>query len=155
MTDSDAIAALVRVVRGVQRLMDIADEMDQEGQISVGAPLVIISFFQALRVVVDFVGDAVPAGAFAGNLVALILEANVDEVPRLRGRIFLAKSRIVGTGRSGLHRECDRSLVGRHAEDVGDMTPRRGREVVRRDHRDDAMPITSPCERAPRQQQNG
>ena len=53
------VAALVGVSRGVERLMDIADEVDQEGQIAVGAEAVVTAVFEASGIFVDFAGDAV------------------------------------------------------------------------------------------------
>jgi hypothetical protein len=66
--DLDAIATSVRVIRGVQRLMDIADEMDQERQIAGSAPPVVVLFFEASRIFVDLAGDAVTAAASRGNV---------------------------------------------------------------------------------------
>ena len=41
--DLDAIAAEVRVVRGMQWLMDVADKMNQKRQIAFGAPSIIVA----------------------------------------------------------------------------------------------------------------
>jgi len=48
--DRDAIAAAIFVIRSVQRLMDVADKMDQKRQITFGAPAVVVAVFQALGV---------------------------------------------------------------------------------------------------------
>ena len=66
--DRDAVAAAILVVRSVQRLMDVADKMDQECEIAAGAPAVEIAVFEALRIFVDFRGHAFAAGASRGNV---------------------------------------------------------------------------------------
>ena len=101
----DAIASPVRVVRSVKRLMHIADKMDQERQITGSAPSVISPFFEACRVFINLTGDAVTAGASRRNVCSLILQTNVDEMPRRRRTIFFAKLRI-RTDRGVFHRGC-------------------------------------------------
>src|ERR1039458_8314918 len=89
--DRHAITAAVRVVRGVERLMDVADKVDQERQITGSAPAVVFALFQALRIFIDFPCHAVSAGASCRNVRSLVLQTNVDEVPWPRQRIFIAE----------------------------------------------------------------
>ena len=70
--DWNAVAAAVRIAGGVQRLMDVADEVDHEGQISERPPAVVVPVFQTLRVLVDFGGDAVAARASRGDVGTIV-----------------------------------------------------------------------------------
>ena len=90
--DLDTVAAVIGIVGRMERLMEIADKMDQEREVAGRAPSVVISVFQSLRVFVDFIGDAVTARASPGDVPSRIAQTNVDEVPRTRRRSFLAKS---------------------------------------------------------------
>src|SRR5579863_3349036 len=62
--DVDCLAgsAPVCVSRGMQRLMDIGHEMNEEGEIACGAPFVELPDAQPMRVLVDFGGYAVSIG---------------------------------------------------------------------------------------------
>ena len=82
--DLDTVAAVIGIVGRMERLMEIADEMDQEREVTGRAPSVVISVFQSLRVFVDFIGDAVTARASPGDVPSRIAQTNVDEVPRTR-----------------------------------------------------------------------
>ena len=54
-------SATIRVGSGMQRLVNIADEMDQEGEVAGCTPFVIIALAKATGKLVDFGGDAIPA----------------------------------------------------------------------------------------------
>jgi hypothetical protein len=72
--DEDAIASPVRIVRGVQGLMNVADEMDQECQTAGSAPSVVVPFLEASRVFIDFAGDADTTGASPRNVRSTVLQ---------------------------------------------------------------------------------
>ena len=150
--DLDAIAAEVRVVRGMQWLMDVADKMDQKRQIAFGAPAIVVALFQALRVFVDFRGHAFSTGAACGNVGSPILQTNVDEVPSRRRPIFLAKL-VIRTIRSNFHRSRNRSFVRRDTQDVRHMARSRRRKIVGRNNRDDFVPVRPPTPRHHRTEQ--
>ena len=73
--DDYAIAAAVSVVGGMQRLMNVADKVDEERQVAGAAEAVVVRVFQTLRVLLDFSSDAVAAGASRGNVGAPVLQA--------------------------------------------------------------------------------
>jgi len=52
--DHHAITATVRVIRRMQRLMDVADKVDEERQTAGSTPSVVVPLFKASRVFVDF-----------------------------------------------------------------------------------------------------
>jgi len=66
-------AAAIGIRRGMQRLMDVADEMDEEREVAGGAPFVVITVTKALRVLVDFGHDAIPVRAARRNIRFLVL----------------------------------------------------------------------------------
>ncbi|MGC2443466.1 MAG: hypothetical protein WA409_08775, partial [Candidatus Binatus sp.] len=72
-----------------------------------------------------------------------ILNAEVDEVPRLGPAILIAKHGI-GTDRRRFHRGHKRSFVGGDAKDTRHMTLRRGSKIVRRDDGDDFVAVSTP-----------
>ena len=131
------------VARGVQRLMDVADEVDQEGEIAERAPAVVVPVFQTLGVLVDFSGDAVAAGASRGDVGAPVLQTDVDEVPGRGCMVFVAEFSVRQNRRS-LHRGCEPSFAGRRAEDACDVTRGGGSEIVRGDDRDDFVAVEAP-----------
>jgi hypothetical protein len=47
----------------MQRLVDVADETNEKGELTGGTPLVVIPITKALRVLIDFGRDAVPLWA--------------------------------------------------------------------------------------------
>lgn len=61
----DAIAAPVCVCGGVQRLVNIADELNEERQITDAASFVAMTLFEAFGVFADLRGDAVSARGIA------------------------------------------------------------------------------------------
>ena len=143
--DLDAIAPLVSVVRRMQRLMQIADKMDQERQIAGSPPSVVVLFFEASRIFVDLAGDAITAGASQRQSIrSTVFQTNVDEVPGRRRRIFFAELP-VRANRGRFHRGCN--LIRRHAKDVRHMALRCLGEVVRRNDCDDFVPLISPAPR--------
>jgi hypothetical protein len=64
----DAIASLVHVVGGMERLMQIADKMDQERQIACRTPLVVVPSSEATREFVDLSGDTIAIGTSFSNV---------------------------------------------------------------------------------------
>jgi hypothetical protein len=56
--------------------------------------MVIVPVFEALRIFVDLIGDAVALGASFGDVGSGILQTDVDEVPSRGSGIFDAKFRI-------------------------------------------------------------
>ena len=126
--------------------MDIADEVDQEGEIAERSPAVVVPVFQALGVLVDFGGDAVAAGASRGDVGAPVLQAEVDEVPGRGCMVFVAEFSI-GQNRRSLHRGCEPAFAGRCAEDACDVTRGGGSEIVRGDDRDDLVAVKAPSPR--------
>lgn len=147
--DRYAVAAAVGIAGRVQRLMDIADEVDQEGEITERAPAVVVPIFQALGVLVDFGGDAVAAGTSRGDVGAPILQTDVDEVPG-RGRMVFVAEFSIRQNRCGLHRGCEPAFAGRRTEDAGDVTRGGGSEIVRGDDRDDFVAVKAPGPRRDR-----
>src|ERR1700682_2306154 len=71
--DYHAIAATVRVVRRMQRLMNVADKMDQECEIAGRAPAVVARLLEASRVLLDFTGDAISPRTSRRNVAPLVL----------------------------------------------------------------------------------
>lgn len=71
----------VGIVRGVQGLMDVANEVNQKRELADRAPFVVVPFLEAPGVLVDLRGYEVPLRASSGYVAFLILQADVDEMP--------------------------------------------------------------------------
>jgi hypothetical protein len=54
----DAVAAFVGIGRCMQRLVDVAHKMEQEREVAAGAPSIIASSAEPIRIFVDFGGYA-------------------------------------------------------------------------------------------------
>jgi len=65
----------------VQGLVNIADQMNQEGQITAGAPFVTIPLFEAVHVLIDFRRNADPARASRRSISPPVLQTDVNVVP--------------------------------------------------------------------------
>ena len=92
--DQDAIASQILIVGGMQRLMEVGDEMDQECEVAISSPPVLTSLFEALRIFVNLARHAVAGGTSTRNVDARIQQTDVDEVPGFRRRVFFAELRI-------------------------------------------------------------
>ena len=77
----DAVAASVRVSGRVQRLVNIANEVNEERQIAVATPLIAIAVFETFRVLIDLRGHTVSTGTPRRHIFPLVLQTDVDEVP--------------------------------------------------------------------------
>jgi hypothetical protein len=77
-----ARAAAVGIRRRVQRLMDVAHEMDEKCQSARGAPFIVTAILKAKGVLVDFRGNAVAVWAAGLQILLTILKAQIDVVPR-------------------------------------------------------------------------
>jgi hypothetical protein len=73
-----------------QGLMDVADEMDEKGQVA-GGSICRNPFTEPLRILVDFRGDAIPWWAPRSHILLSVLMADVDVMPRSRCPVFLVK----------------------------------------------------------------
>ena len=87
-----ARAAAISVGDRMQRLMDVADEVDEKGEVAGCAPFVVIPVAKPAGVLVDFRLDAIPLRTPRRHVAIAILQANVDKVPGRRGPIFLAEA---------------------------------------------------------------
>ena len=74
----------IRVVRGMEGLMDVADKMDQERQIAGSAPSVVFPSFSRLEYSSILPVTQLPPGHRAGTSASPISQTNVDEVPGSR-----------------------------------------------------------------------
>src|SRR6266481_380 len=126
--------------------MDVADKMDQESEVAVSSETIVVSVFEALRVLVDFPRNAISTGASRGNIGAPVMQTNIDEVPGPRRFIFSTELEIRSV-RSYLHGRCNCSFLRRYAQDARHVARGHRSEIVRRDHRDDLVPIRSPTPR--------
>src|ERR1700730_6687487 len=62
-------------------LVNIADEVNEERQITVAAPFVAISLFEVFGVFVDLRGDAGSARTSHRHVTPAVLQTDVDEMP--------------------------------------------------------------------------
>jgi hypothetical protein len=83
--------AAIRVRRSMKRLMYVAHEMDQEGEVAGGTPFIVIAVAKTTSILIDFRRDAISAWAPRWQIVLVILKANIDVMPGCRGPIFLAE----------------------------------------------------------------
>src|SRR5271155_1386717 len=74
----------------MQRLMDVADDMNQKCQVAFRAPAIVASRTQAFGELVDLSGGALSPDASRENLALGVLQAQVDVMPRGRARILPA-----------------------------------------------------------------
>jgi hypothetical protein len=77
-----ARAATIGVGRGMERLMDIADEMDEKRKVTSSTPFIVIAILKATGVLVDFSGNAVAVWAAGLQVLLTILKAQINVVPR-------------------------------------------------------------------------
>jgi len=68
----DAIAATIGIGSRAQRLMNVADQMNEKGEIAVTTPFVAIALFEAVGVFVDLRGDARSARTACRPIASLI-----------------------------------------------------------------------------------
>ena len=62
--------------------------------VAISAPPVVTSLFETLSIFVDLACHAVAGGTSQRHIDSPVYQADVDEVPRLRRRIFFAELRI-------------------------------------------------------------
>src|SRR5882757_5484541 len=72
--NNHAVAATVRVVRRMERLMNVADKMNQKREIAGSSPTIVVFLLEAPRVLVDFTGDAIATRASRRNIAPLVLQ---------------------------------------------------------------------------------
>ena len=77
----DTIAAFVRVGGRVQGLVNIANRMNEERQITASAPFVAIPLLEAVHVLIDFRRNADPARASRRSISPPVLQTDVNVVP--------------------------------------------------------------------------
>jgi hypothetical protein len=77
----DTIAAFVRVGGCVQGLVNIANQMNQERQITAGAPFVTIPLFEAVYVLIDLRRNADPGRASRRQISPPVLQTDVNVMP--------------------------------------------------------------------------
>jgi hypothetical protein len=134
----------------MQRLMDVADKVDQERQIAGSAPAVVPPLFQALRILVDFAVTQFPLGHRPGTST------------RRSVRQMSMKCQAAVEGSSSRNSTSEATSIAVAIVLRPACTPRmfchvascRRTEVIRRYDRDDSVPIISPAPCALRREQN-
>jgi hypothetical protein len=86
-----ACLATIRVRRSMQRLMDVAYQMEQKREVASGAPLIVVTIASATSVLINFPRDTIPLWAPGGQIFLTILQADVDVMPGRRRAIFFPK----------------------------------------------------------------
>ena len=79
--DGHAVAAAVGIRRAVQRLMNVANEVDQQAEIPFAAKFVELALWDVGAIFFDLLGDAPAGGAKRAKVRRIGATANVDEVP--------------------------------------------------------------------------
>jgi hypothetical protein len=67
--DETVDLGLARFGSGVQRLVNIGDEVDQKRQVTTGGPFVVIPLFEPVHIFIDFCRNAAPPGQRTGKSV--------------------------------------------------------------------------------------
>ena len=110
-----ARAAAIGVRRRMQRLMYVADEMNEKCEVAGGAPFVIVAIAKPAGVLIDFCRDAISIWAPRRHIALAILQADVDVVPRA---VDLSSSRNSVSGR------IDAAAIAFSTEPASAGTPR-------------------------------
>ena len=79
--DSDVVATPVAIVLRMQRLVRVADKMDQEAQRLGTGPVAEPAIGQKACVFFDLRDHAVPLGTVAARLIASSFQRNIDIMP--------------------------------------------------------------------------
>jgi hypothetical protein len=139
------VAALIGVRDGVQGLVKIAHEMDQEAEsvwIAPGGIGVGVGGFELSGEEADAGGDAIVVGATFGDVGAAVLQSEIEEVPAAGAGIFFD---FVGPKRRGGHGVGDGFGRVVNFEYFGDAGQGGGSEMTNGDAGDHFMAFLPPA----------